>query len=133
MKVKKIENLVGIALDVNVKDFEKVQKYFPEKLKVVDEDGNDKFAVTGCKGSYCGSRMGELNDYSAAFIAVGNKFLIWMAVPEDALKDTKKWVVDNYGFALKYLGTVEQQIAEAVKDAEAEIASISDAIDELSL
>lgn len=133
MKVKKIENLVGIALDVNVDDFEKVKKYAPEALKIVDEEGNEKFAVDGTAGMFCGSVMGELSDWGAMFTEVGDKMIIWMGVPSEHLKDAKEWMVEHSGMALAHLKDVEAQIKGAIEAANKKVESIEDTISEIEL
>lgn len=133
MKVKKIENLVGITLEATAKELAVVKKYEPNALKLFDEDENCKFAVTSSSGDYCGSYMGELNDYSAVFIEVGEKPLIWMAVPSEEVKHAKKFIIDNYGMALAKLSTVEKQVKAAVEAANAKAAAISEVVEELAL
>ena len=133
MKVRKIENLIGFALDVNVDDFEKVKKYKPEALRLFDEEENCVFAVEGVKGNYCGSCMGEVNDFSAVFIEVGEKLLIWMAVPCNHLEDTQEFVLEEYGMSIAKIKQVEEQVAKAVEAANAEVEAIKDVIGEVSL
>ena len=133
MKVKKIENMVVIALDVNAKDFAKVKKYAPDATKIVDEDGNQKFSVDACEGIFCGQVYGELKDSSAVFIQVGDKLIAWMGVPPEGMKDTKQFLLDDYGMALANLGKVEKQIADAIEEADAKVASIADSIGTVEL
>lgn len=133
MKVKKIENLVGIALDVPAKDFAKVARYAPEALKIVDEDGDEKFSVLASEGAFCGQVFGELKDYSAVFIKVGEKLIAWMGVPEDGMGDTKEWMLDEYGMALANLAKVEKQVMAAIKEADDKVQAIADTIDEVEL
>lgn len=133
MKVKKIENLVGITMDVTAKDLAVVKKYEPNALKLFDEDENCKFAVTSSSGDYCGSYMGELNDYSAVFIEVGEKPLIWMAVPSDEVQKAKAFIIEHYGMALSKLATVEKQVKAAIEVADAKAQAISEVVEELAL
>lgn len=133
MKVRKIENMLVIALDVKADDFAKVAKYAPDALKIVDEDGDQKFSVLASDGPFCGQVFGELKDYSAVFIKVGDKLLAWMGVPEQGLENVKQFMLDEYGMALANLGKVETQIKSAIADANAKVAAIADTIGEVEL
>ena len=133
MKVRKIENMVVIALDVDAKDFDKVAKYAPDALKIVDDDGDEKFKVIASDGPFCGQVSGELKDYSAVFIKVGDKLLAWMGVPPAGMEDPKQFMLDEYGMALANLGKVEKQVKEAVADATKRVDEIAGAIGEIEL
>ena len=133
MRIKKVENLIGIALEVSAKDFEKVQKYAPEATKLVDEEGNEKFAVAGTAGKFCGSVLGELNNVGAMFQFVGDKPLIWMGIDTEYLDNAKQHLMDDFGVSLANLRLVEKQIKNAVEAVDAKIASVGDAFSETDI
>lgn len=136
MKVRTIENMVVIGLDVTVANLRKVEKFSPDILTLKNEDGVPVFllmvedceqCVHDCKDS--------IDDLGAKFSVSNDKALLWVKIPEESAKDKKskrEYVLDNWGLAISHIKEIEKNIANAIKGVDAKIAEIEDDIEDLA-
>ena len=109
-----------LVSDVTLEDWERVEKYAPEMLKVVDEDGEPVFAVKTC----CGG--GSVNKFGVCFGSYtneGGKATVTVLLDED-IDDKNTAVKDIMGSALLDLNEIEKELPDLLKeiaDKEAEI------------
>ena len=109
-----------LVSDIKLEDWARVQKFAPEMLKVVDEDGDPVFKVsTGCG-------TGSINEYGVTFgvhTNDGGKATVTILV-DDEIEDTVEAVKEIVGSALLDLNEIEKEIPNILKeiaDKEAEI------------
>lgn len=102
-----------LVSDVTLEDWEKVEKYAPEMLKIVDEDTDDiLFKVATCTGT------GSANKYGVCFGAhtnEGGKATVTILLDE-GIEDKIQAVKDVVGSALIDLNEIEKEIPGVLKD-----------------
>ena len=101
-----------LVSDVKLEDWERVEKYAPEMMKIVDEDGNATFKVMTC----CGG--GSINEYGVCFGTYtndGGKATVTVLLDED-VEDKLQAVKDIMGSALLELNGIEKEIPNVLKD-----------------
>ncbi len=133
MKIKTIENLAVIQLDVTVNDFKKVAKYAPDVMTTKDDEGNETFRVSLHDKSYC-CTLGEIGTYGATFVGSNNKCLIWIPIPCGNVESNdakKEYLMDTYGMEIGRIADIDKQIIDAAEDVAAKIARIDDCIENL--
>ena len=109
-----------LVSDVSLEDWQRVEKYAPEMLKVVDEDGDPLFAIKTC----CGG--GSVNKFGVCFGSYtneGGKATVTVLLDED-IEDKNVAVKEIMGSALLELNSIEKELPDLLKeiaDKEAEI------------
>jgi len=101
-----------VVSDVAREDWERVEKYAPEALKIVDEDGDALFKVKTCSGS------GSINEYGVCFGTYtndGGKATVTVLLDED-VDDKLAAVKDIMGSALLDLNQIEKEIPDLLKE-----------------
>ena len=101
-----------LVSDVTLEDWKRVEKYAPEMLKIMDEDGDAVFKVkTGC-GS------GSINEYGVCFGGYtneGGKATVTALIDEE-VEDKLQAIRDIMGSALLELNNIEKEIPNVLKD-----------------
>jgi len=104
-------SVVVVTSAHKLEDIQKIEKYAPEALKLLDENGDPSFIVTTETDS-----CGNLSTWSAAFsddtTADG---LATITLPYEG-KDPAKYVEEAYGIGLYKLNKVEHAITEALSE-----------------
>jgi hypothetical protein len=105
-KVKILGNMFQLKSELKVSDIEKVEKYAPEALKIVDDNGNEVFGI--CMGSpsitkYGVSFDGEDEAGFAYLSAASNKEL------------TKEAVVEEFAYSISMLNIIEKSIKDTME------------------
>lgn len=101
-----------VVSDVALEDWERIEKYAPEALCIVDEEGEPVFAVKTCKGS------GSINKYGVCFgtyINDGGKATVTVLL-DDEIEDKRAAVKDIMGTALIDLNEIEKDIPAILGD-----------------
>lgn len=136
MKVRTIENMVVIGLDVTVADLRKVEKFSPDIMTLRNEEGIPVFLlkVEDCEQCVYDCRD-SIDDLGAKFSVSNDRALLWVKIPEEAAKDKKakrEYVLDKWGLAISHIKEIEENIAGAINDVNAKIAEIEDDIEDLA-
>ena len=101
-----------VVSDVALEDWKRVEKYAPEALKIVDEEGDAVFKVkTGTQG-------GSINEYGVCFGSYtneGGKATVTVLLDED-VEDKAGAVKEIMGAALLDLTDIEKEIPAILKD-----------------
>ena len=101
-----------LVSDVTLEDWQKVEKYAPEALKIMDDDGDPLFKVQ------TGSAGGSATQYGVSFGShtnEGGKATVTVVLGE-SVEDKVKAVKDIMGKALLNLNEIEEVIPEIIKD-----------------
>jgi hypothetical protein len=101
-----------LVSDVTLEDWEKVEKYAPDAMKIVDEEGNTVFKVMTCVGT------GSANSYGVCFGShtnEGGKATVTILL-DDEVEDRVQAVKDVIGQALLDLNEIEKEIPQIMKD-----------------
>ena len=101
-----------LVSDVALEDWKRVEKYAPEMMKIVDEDGDAVFKVQTC----CGG--GSVNEYGVCFgthTNDGGKATVTVLLSSD-VEDKTQAVKDIMGSALLDLNTIEKEIPDMLKE-----------------
>ena len=105
----------GVAVvvsDFDLEDWERVEKYAPEALKIVEEESGDTLfkVMTGHNG-------GSMNKYGVEFGSYTNEGKATVTVLFDESVDDKKQAIkDTIGSALLDLNEIEKELPEILKD-----------------
>ena len=113
-----------LVSDVTLADWAKVEKYAPEMLKIVDEEGDVLFKVM------TGSGTGSVNDYGVCFGEYtndGGKATVTILFDTD-VADKVKAIKEIAGNALLDLNEIEQEIPGVLNDIAAKEAKIEELI-----
>ena len=127
MKIRNIENLINVTLDMSFEDAMKVQKYAPEAMALKDEDGNQTFKVCVKNCTFL-TPMGELCGFAAEFVEVREKPTIWVGIADVPKDEVEAYLLEHYGMELAKVKKIEQQMLEALRGVEAEVDSIKDSV-----
>lgn len=114
-----------LVSDVTLEDWERVQKYAPEALKIVDEDGNAVFKVKTSEGA------GSVNEYGVVFgtyVNDGGNATVTVLLGEQ-VDDKKAAVKDIMGSALIDLNSIEKELPTILKDIDEKEAEIDKLIE----
>lgn len=101
-----------LVSDVALENWERVEKYAPEALKIIDEEGETLFKVK----TTCGT--GSVNEYGVCFGTYtneGGKATVTVALDEE-IEDKKAAVKDIMGAALLDLNSIEKELPQVLKD-----------------
>ena len=101
-----------LVSDVKLDDWKRVQKYAPEALKIVDEDGDTLFKVA------CGNGGGSVNEYGVVFgthTNEGGTGTVTIILDEE-VEDKVEAVKEVCGSALLDLNEIEKQLPEILKE-----------------
>ena len=101
-----------LVSDVTLEDWKRVEKYAPEALKIVDEDGETIFLVATRPGS------GSINKYGVCFGSYendGGKATVTVLLDED-VEDKRAAVKEIMGSALLDLNDIEKELPQVLKD-----------------
>lgn len=102
-----------LVSDVALEDWERVQKYAPDMLKIVDEEtGDTVFKVQSCGGT------GSANKYGVCFGSYtneGGKATVTILL-DDEVEDKAQAVKDVVGSALLDLNEIEKELPQVLKD-----------------
>ena len=119
--IVKIDNAANVEISgsaavlvsgVTLEDWKKVEKFAPEALKIVDEDGETLFKVMTCGGT------GSVNEYGVCFGAHtndGGKATVTILLDEE-VENKLQAVKDVIGSALLDLNDIEEEIPEILKE-----------------
>jgi len=131
--IVKIDNAAKIQIsgasavlvsDIALADWEKVEKYTPEMLKIVDEEGEVLFKVM------TGSGAGSVNDYGVCFgehTNEGGKATVTVLFDSD-VDDKVQAIKDIAGNALLDLNDIEKEIPTVLTDIAEKEAKIAELI-----
>ena len=127
--IVKIDNAAHIDLsgaaavlvsDVTLEDWKRVEKYAPDMLKIVDEDGEILFKVMTC---CCTGSINENGVCFGSYTNEGGKATVTILL-DDEVEDRLQAVKDVAGSALLDLNEIEKEIPgilNDIKEKEAEI------------
>ena len=97
---------------VKLEDWEQVQKYAPEALKRMDEDGEPRFRIMACHGA------GSVNRYGicwGTYVSDEGNATVTVLIDED-VDDKKAAVMDIMGSALMDLMDIEKEIPSVIAE-----------------
>ena len=114
-----------LVSDISLEDWERVEKYEPDAMKLVDDDGDAVFKVKISKGG------GSVNEYGVCFGSYTNEGgkATTTVLLEEGIEDKKDAVKEIMGSALLDLNTIEKEIPEVLKDIEKKEAEIDKLIE----
>ena len=101
-----------LVSDVKLDDWLRVEKYAPEALKIVDEEGNAVFKVKVGEGG------GSVNEYGVCFGSYTNEggLATVTTLLDDDIEDKVAAVKDIMGSALLDLNEIEDELPDVLKD-----------------
>ena len=101
-----------LVSDVKLEDWKRVEKYAPEALKIVDEDGDVVFKVMTC---CC---TGSVNENGVCFGSYTNEggLATVTVLLDDEVEDRLQAIKDVAGQALLDLNEIEKDIPTLLKD-----------------
>ena len=114
-----------LVSDVKLEDWARVEKYAPDMLKIVDEEGDTVFKVATSDGG------GSVNEYGVCFGSYtneGGKATVTVLLDEE-VEDKKAAVKDIMGSALLDLNEIENELPNVLKDIEEKEAEIDKLIE----
>ena len=136
MKVRTIENMVVIGLDVTVANLRKVEKFSPDIMTLRDDEGAPVFLLIVEDCEHCVHDCEDsIDDLGAKFTVSNDKALLWVKIPEEAAKNKqskKEYVLDKWGIAISHIQEIEKNIADAIEGVNAKIAAIEENIEDLA-
>jgi len=101
-----------LVSDVTLEDWERVEKYAPEMLKIVDEEGEPLFCVKTATGG------GSITKYGVSFGTYtneGGKATVTVLL-DDEIEDKLQAVKDIMGSALLDLNEIEKELPNVLND-----------------
>ena len=109
-----------LVSDVKLEDWKRVEKYAPEALKIVDEEGDVVFKVMTC---CC---TGSVNENGVCFGTYTNEggLATVTVLMDDEVEDRLQAIKDVAGQALLDLNDIEKDIPQILKDIEEKEAEI---------
>lgn len=131
MKIKTIENMAVIELDVTASNLEKVMKYSPEALTIKNDDGDELFKVIV---SDTPAVKGAVTVFGAVFSISNDKPLLWIGIPNDSVgsrEDKEAYLLNKMGMEMTYIRTIETQIKDALRSVDSKINAVKDCIESL--
>ena len=128
-KVKIVGNACVIESAAQLADLAMLQKYRPKALKLYENNDGKREEVFAIGVTKSGN--GSISQYGASFApqpTAGGKAAITMLIPED-VKNPVDWVQDTIGVTILYLNKIEEQLAGALDEVEAELAAVASSIE----
>jgi hypothetical protein len=128
-KVQILGSAAVVTSTVKAEDLDKLRKFKPASLKLIDKETKDElFAIGfGCSPSFTnhGVVFTGRNEENAAQVT--------LQLPEylHTVEDKKKYVSDTYGYALLSLNKLESQIADTLEVVADDFATIDASIEAL--
>lgn len=108
-------NTASVQMGIDAQVVEKVQKWVPKAMKLVNEDGGVDFIVkVGDKAE--GDSIGTYGFTSKTVAQSINKYVFSVFIPND-VTDAKEYVQNNFGAAIVKLNKVEDQISSVIDEA----------------
>ena len=109
---------------VKLEDWKRVEKYAPETLKIVDDDGEPVFKVASSEGG------GSVNHFGVAWgtYTSDEGYATVTTLLDDDIENKKEAVMDIMGSALLDLREIEQQIPEILENISAKEKEIESCI-----
>jgi hypothetical protein len=121
-----VGNSYVVTSDIPAADLERVKKYRPSALTLVDEETKETYFRVGVS-----SGASSLNDNGINFGGVTNDeeklATATLSIPSD-VEDVKAYVLDKAGVAISNLDKVESGITTALEDIKQEHDSIAERI-----
>ena len=101
-----------LVSDVTLDDWKRVEKYSPEMLKIVDEEGDPLFKIKTSDGG------GSINEYGVCFGSYTNEgeLATVTVLLDDDIEDKLAAVKEIMGSALLDLNEIEKEIPNVLKD-----------------
>ena len=127
MKIRNVENMVNVKLDMSFEDAVKVQKYDPDAMVLKDAAGNEIFKVCVKKCTF-GGYLGSLGTFGAEFVEVREQPTMWIGIDDIEKDDVADFILEHFGMDLAKVKEVEKQMADALKAVEGKVSSVADAI-----
>jgi len=121
--ITKIDNAANIVIHgasavltsgVKLADWERVQKYAPDAMKIVDEEGDTVFKVMIAKGTGSANKYGVT--FGASTYANKDGMATVTILLDEKCEDKQKAIADSLGGALLDLNEIEANIPEILKD-----------------
>lgn len=108
-------NTASVQMGIDAQVVEKVQKWVPKAMKLVNEDGGVDFIVkVGTQAE--GDSIGTYGFTSKTVAQSINKYVFSVFISND-VADAKEYVQDNFGAAIVKLNKIEDQISSAIQEA----------------
>ena len=125
--------ITGVAYtltsDISINDIELLKRYNPDALKIIDENGNHKFAIDYCEGNpsttpFCIVFGGFTRDEAKKATATG-------ALPSGMSSDeqAKEYVAEIFGKIIANLKSMEVSVPVEAKRISDERQALIDSID----
>lgn len=126
-KIKVSGAAAVVVSDVRLEDYQKVEKYRPERLVLKDEDGSPYFKVN------IGTGVGSIGKYGATFGDVTDgaaKHATITIIADNGFgEDAKATVTEKVGVSILNLNKIEGQMPEVIREIDAELANIAASIE----
>jgi len=118
-------NSFVVTSEVSMADLETVKKFRSASLAITDAETKETIFKIGIGAS-------SVNDYGISFGGVSNDekklATATLTIPAD-VENAKEYVLDKAGLAIANLNKIEDAIAEALEEIQAERNSISESIE----
>lgn len=113
-----------VVSDLKVEDIKDAQKYAPEALQILDEDGEVEFAL-------CFGKFGSINANGVCFDGETNdgtgKACITMPIPEGC-GSAIDYIVDQVGPIRSKIKMIEERLPAALEQVKADRAAVKEEI-----
>lgn len=128
MKITITADAYALTSDLAVKDIELLKKYNPDALKIKDEEGNEKFAVSYSEGKPSIAAFGVT--FGGKTRDEAGKATITGTIPSDVrtAESAKEFVAEKFGAVVVYLKQLEASVPEAAKKIADERKALVDSI-----
>lgn len=111
-KIQIAGNVASITMEVDASIVDRVAKYTPEAMKLVDDKGNVEFLL-------CVGKADSFSQYGATFETVSKatgRYSAAIRIP-NGVADVKAFCAETYGTMISKLNDVEAKITESALEA----------------
>lgn len=129
MKATIVQNTVVIASDFTPEEINKLKAYKPEALKIKDEKGNVKFAVSF-------GNTASINENGICFNEVtesGKAAMTIMLIGPETKEEKEAFVKETFGYAMLTANSMSAQITAALKEVEKDFTKMAEQISTVTL
>lgn len=122
--IKILENKAIIVAGHKAEVIEKIQKFEPAALQLVNEETKDVEFI------YLMGKKASLGENGVCFDSVndaGYPFL-WLEVKGETADEKKQFIAEEYGPAIAKINELEAVLAEVARDIDSRLAAVKEAI-----
>ena len=130
LKATIVNSVVVFTSGNTIEELQKLKNFKPEALKLKDEKGNVKFAIsTGSTPSINGNGIcfNEMTDSGKASLTIA------LAPDFETAEDKEAFIKETFGYAILTANSMDAQIAEALTQVGTDFAAMSDSISTVEL